>query len=197
MKPISVIATLTTTKNFWVSPNPCITTAGNLYLHTKKVKFLCTLQGSHTFLDDAINSQSLRQYDKKEGVPAPLHRMPLERKVLRRTNPLLSLIRHGPHWKRRVQQFYCCVCIRYRGNVPTEPLPSNAKGIHIQTYTHTDWWDFFNYAVKTGSSAVIYVPSFIKIGSGIQKLIGGDTQTARRFISLLLVHKNKASRLKW
>jgi hypothetical protein len=32
-----------------------------------------------------------------------------------------------------------------------------------------------------GSGAVIYVPSFIKIGSGIQKLIMGvhtDTQTA-------------------
>jgi hypothetical protein len=25
-------------------------------------------------------------------------------------------------------QFYCCVCIRYRGNVSTEPLPSNNKG---------------------------------------------------------------------
>jgi hypothetical protein len=29
-----------------------------------------------------------------------------------------------------------------------------------------------------GSGAVIYIPNFIKIGSGIQKLIGGDTQTA-------------------
>jgi hypothetical protein len=27
------------------------------------------------------------------------------------------------------------------------------------------------------SGAVIYVPSFIKIGSGFQKLIGGDTYT--------------------
>jgi hypothetical protein len=27
-----------------------------------------------------------------------------------------------------------------------------------------------------GSGAMIYIPSFIKIGSGIQKLIGGDTQ---------------------
>jgi hypothetical protein len=58
------------------------------------------------------------------------------------------LIRHGPHWKRRVQQFfYCCVCICYRGNGYTEPLPSsdrgiyttplpsNDRGIHIQTNT--------------------------------------------------------------
>jgi hypothetical protein len=29
----------------------------------------------------------------------------------------------------------------------------------------------FNYAVEMGSGAVIYVPSFIKIGSGIRKLI--------------------------
>jgi hypothetical protein len=42
-----------------------------------------------------------------------------------------------------------------------------------------DWWEgFFNQAVEMGSGAVIYIPSFIKIGSGIQKLIGGDTQTA-------------------
>jgi hypothetical protein len=29
------------------------------------------------------------------------------------------------------------------------------------------------YAVHMGSGAMIYIPSFIKIGSGIQKLIGG------------------------
>jgi hypothetical protein len=29
------------------------------------------------------------------------------------------------------------------------------------------------YAVHMGSGAVIYIPSFIEIGSGIQKLIGG------------------------
>jgi hypothetical protein len=45
--------------------------------------------------------------------------------------------------------FYCCACIRYRGNVSTEPLPSNDrgifteplcsndKGIHIHTQTAT------------------------------------------------------------
>jgi hypothetical protein len=41
------------------------------------------------------------------------------------------------------------------------------------------------YAVEEmGLNAVIYIPSFIKIGSGIQKLMGGgeftDTQTAWR-----------------
>jgi hypothetical protein len=33
------------------------------------------------------------------------------------------------------------------------------------------------YAVEMGLGAVIYIPSFIKIGSGIQKLIEGDWQT--------------------
>jgi hypothetical protein len=37
------------------------------------------------------------------------------------------------------------------------------------------------YAVEMGSHAMIYIPSFRKIGSGIQKSMGGytDTQTAR------------------
>jgi hypothetical protein len=36
------------------------------------------------------------------------------------------------------------------------------------------------YAVEMGSGAIIYIPSFIKIGSGIQMLIGGDTQDTDR-----------------
>jgi hypothetical protein len=32
---------------------------------------------------------------------------------------------------------------------------------------------FMKYAVETGSVAMIYIPSFIKSGSAIQKLIGG------------------------
>jgi hypothetical protein len=39
---------------------------------------------------------------------------------------------------------------------------------------------FFNKAVEIGSGAVIYVPNFIKIGSGIQKLIRADTDTHTR-----------------
>jgi hypothetical protein len=48
-----------------------------------------------------------------------------------------------------------------------------------------------------GPVAIIYISSFIKTVSGIQKLIGGYTQTHRRIddlISLLLF--NKESRLK-
>jgi hypothetical protein len=36
-------------------------------------------------------------------------------------------------------------------------------------------------AAEMGSGAMIYIPSFVKIGSGIEKLMGGytDTQTAQ------------------
>jgi hypothetical protein len=54
-------------------------------------------------------------------------------------------------------------------------LPSRCLAT-IRGYTciHTDWWEkFFNNAIEMGSGVVIYVPSFIKIGSGIQKLKGG------------------------
>jgi hypothetical protein len=50
-----------------------------------------------------------------------------------------------------------------------------------------------------GSGAMIYVPSFIKIGSGIQKLIVGDSQTHRQhgdLICLPVFFQNKKSRLK-
>jgi hypothetical protein len=34
------------------------------------------------------------------------------------------------------------------------------------------------YVVEVGSGVMIYIPSFREISSGIQKLIGRDTQTA-------------------
>jgi hypothetical protein len=60
--------------------------------------------------------------------------------------------------------------------VYTEPLSSNDTG---DTHADIDLWEvFMKYAVEMGSGAITYIPSFIKIGSVIQKLIGGDTQTA-------------------
>jgi hypothetical protein len=35
------------------------------------------------------------------------------------------------------------------------------------------------YEVEMGSGSMIYIPSFIKIGSGIKKLIGGYADTQR------------------
>jgi hypothetical protein len=43
-----------------------------------------------------------------------------------------------------------------------------------------------NYSTEMGSGAMIYIPSFMKIGSGIRKLIGGihiQTHTDRKVIS--------------
>jgi hypothetical protein len=36
-----------------------------------------------------------------------------------------------------------------------------------------------NYAIEMCSGAMIYIPSFIEIGSTIQKLMGGGGETAR------------------
>jgi hypothetical protein len=64
-----------------------------------------------------------------------IHKTKFKQEFLGRTNRLLSLIRHRTHWKRHVQNFfYCCVCIRYRGNVSTEPLPINDRGIFPQNF---------------------------------------------------------------
>jgi hypothetical protein len=48
-----------------------------------------------------------------------------------------------------------------------------------------------------GSGAAVYVPSFIKIGSRIQKLIGGihTHRQQRDLISLRLFFQNKKRRL--
>jgi hypothetical protein len=56
------------------------------------------------------------------------------------------------------------------------------------------------YAVKISSGAMIYIPSCIKIGSGIQKLMRGftdrDRQTAwRSHKPTLIFFQNKESRL--
>jgi hypothetical protein len=34
-----------------------------------------------------------------------------------------------------------------------------------------------NYAIEMGLDSMIHIQSFVKIGSGIQKLIGGHTDT--------------------
>jgi hypothetical protein len=99
----------------------------------------------------------------------------------------LSLMRHGPYRKRCVQQlFYCWACIHCRGDVSIEPLPSNDKGI---TYRHTDCWE---EEFMMGLSAMVYIRRFIKIGSGIQKLMRmgyTDTQKEPTFIFFFQISK--------
>jgi hypothetical protein len=51
------------------------------------------------------------------------------------------------------------------------------------------------YTIEMGSGAMIYIPSFIKIGSSIQKLIGGIHRHRQQgdLIYLLLFFQNKES----
>jgi hypothetical protein len=42
--------------------------------------------------------------------------------------------------------------------------------MHVQTHILVG---FMKYAVEMSSGAMIYIPSSVKTGSGIQKLIGG------------------------
>jgi hypothetical protein len=49
------------------------------------------------------------------------------------------------------------------------------------------------YAVEMGSDAMIYMPSFINIGSGIQKLI--DTQTTWTSHKPTFIFSNNENRL--
>jgi hypothetical protein len=49
-------------------------------------------------------------------------------------------------------------------------------GIHIQTQRLMV--EIYEVAVEIISGAMIYIPSFIKVGSAIWKLMGGDTQAA-------------------
>jgi hypothetical protein len=52
------------------------------------------------------------------------------------------------------------------------------------------------YAVEMGSGAMIAIPSFIKIASGIQKLLGRGIYryTARWFHKTAFIFQNKESR---
>jgi hypothetical protein len=72
------------------------------------------------------------------------------------------------------------------------------EGIHIQAQRLMG--GIYELAVEMGSGTMIYIPSFIKTASGMQKLMGsGDSQIHRQHehgISLLSSFQNKKSRLK-
>jgi hypothetical protein len=78
------------------------------------------------YLDEPLNAQLLPY------VPPVLT---LNKKFWEELISYFPMIRRGPHIKWRVQRFfYSCLCIHCRGNVFTEPLPSNDKGINIHTH---------------------------------------------------------------
>jgi hypothetical protein len=59
------------------------------------------------------------------------------------------------------------MCIRCRDNV------SNGRILH---QTQTDGRELMEYVVEVGSGAIMYtyIPSFIKTGSGISRLMGWE-----------------------
>jgi hypothetical protein len=81
-------------------------------------------------------------------------------------------IRCGPYKKYAFNNFSIVACVIV---AEVTFLPSiSLQTIGRYTYRHRDSWDgFMKYAVEMGSGGMIYVPSFIKIGSGIQKLTEG------------------------
>jgi hypothetical protein len=84
--------------------------------------------------------------------------------------------------KRLIMEFfYCCVCMRYRSNFSTEPLPSNDKGIFTELLPSNDKGTFTEP-----------LPNNDEGGRGYT-----DTHRQQRdFISLLLFFLNKESMLK-
>jgi hypothetical protein len=67
---------------------------------------------------------------------AQLRHLTFRQEVLGRADRLLSLIRHGPHRRRRVKQFHWCTCIHCRGNVITDRCVATIR----DTHTDTGWW---------------------------------------------------------
>jgi hypothetical protein len=64
-----------------------------------------------------------------------------------------------------------------------EPLPSNDRGLHTQTDRLMG--GIYEVAVEMDLGAMMYIPSFIKNGSGIQKLLVWVHRQDRDRISLL------------
>jgi hypothetical protein len=92
-----------------------------------------------------------------------------KQEVLGTINRLFSLTRQGPRWKWRVQQFfYHCVCIRYRGNVSTELLPSNDRGSFTEPLPSSDgggiyfpWYDTGHIENNASNNSSIVVCVFV------------------------------------
>jgi hypothetical protein len=102
---------------------------------------------------------------------------------------LFSLILQGPHWKRRVQQFfYCCLFIGYRGKFSTQPFPSNDTGIFTEssrclatirgyTYRHRLMRGIISLGRWDGLRCRDKSTKFHKDWFGRSRVNVGDTQT--------------------
>jgi hypothetical protein len=122
----------------------------------------------------------------------------IRQEVLGRISNIFLLIRHWPHRKRCVQQFFCCcVCIRCRGNIVTEPLPSNDKGIHI--YTHSLMGGIYEVHRWDELRCHDIYTKFHNDWFRHSNVDRGESRTHRQhgdLISILLFSQNKESGLK-
>jgi hypothetical protein len=76
---------------------------------------------------------------------AQLWHLTFRQEVLRRANRLLSFIRHGLHRRRRVKQFYLCVCIRWCGNVFTYRCLATIGETHTDTQTDREVYEISSW----------------------------------------------------
>jgi hypothetical protein len=73
--------------------------------------------------------------------------------------------------------------------------------VMIGGYRYADQWEgFMKYTVEMGTGTMTYIPSFTKIHSGIQKLMGGGTQrhqtaSCSHKPNLIFFSQNKESKL--
>jgi hypothetical protein len=95
-----------------------------------------------------------------------------------------TFIRHWPHRKWQVQQFFnCCMCIPCRGNVFTEPLPyTEWRDIH--TDTRIDGRDLWNTRLRW-AQVPWYIYLFYKDWFRHSKFDGGDSQIHRQHGNLI------------
>jgi hypothetical protein len=77
-------------------------------------------------------------------------------------------------------------------------LPSSCLAtITVDTQAHRLLLMIYEVRLEMVPGAIIYIPSFMKIGSGIQKLIRGIHRQHGDLINLLLFFQIKENRLKW
>jgi hypothetical protein len=99
----------------------------------------------------------------------------LQQEILGRTNHLFSSDLTPYHIQNNVPNGFCVVTyVRCHSNISTGLLLSNDRWI---TKMHRLMDGFMEYTVEMDSDNMTYIPSFIKIGSGIKKSDCGERFT--------------------
>jgi hypothetical protein len=87
--------------------------------------------GCSIFTRCSLITASNSVYSSASALKPPHRRLP--------SNCLLITPLHGPKTKHRFQQyFYCCMCIRRRGDVFTEPLPRYGSTRYITFFLNAE-----------------------------------------------------------